>query len=101
MAKTPIATAHTYDSRELTSTGYDVEVYADYAILRYHSNWQGSRPGTTYKAIPPADVLAAAQREAAGEDDEHEPDLESAVRDWLRMSCEDEWKLLRTGSKIP
>ena len=101
MAKTPIATTYTYDIHMLTSTGYVVEIYADYAILKYHSNWQGDRPGTTYRAIPPEDVLAAAQREAAGKDHEHEPDLESAVKNWLQMSGDYEWKLLRTGRKIP
>lgn len=100
MTKTPIATTCTYDSNELTSRGYDVEIYADYAILKYHSNWQGAAPGTTYKAVPPAEVFAAAQREANGEEDEHEPDLLSAVHDWLRTADESEWKLLRAGSKI-
>ena len=95
-----IATTSTYDNEELTSTGYDVEIYPQYAILIYRSNWQGSRPGTSYKAVPPEDVFAAAQREAAGEGHGHEPDLESAVIDWLSKSDESEWQLLRTGSKI-
>ena len=98
--RTPIATTCTYDSNELTSRGYDVEIYADYAILKYQSNWQGDAPGTTYKAVPPAEVFAAAQREANGEEDEHEPDLQSAVIDWIRLSHWSQWKLLRAGSKI-
>jgi hypothetical protein len=100
MTRTAIATACTYDDRELTSTGYDVEIYTDYAILVFHSNWQGSEPGTTYKAVPPAEVFAAAQREASGEHDDHEPDLHSAVTTWLQSAYKDEWKLLRTGNKI-
>jgi hypothetical protein len=101
MTKTPIATACTYDDRELASTGYDIEIYDDYAILVYHSNWQGSRPGTTYKAVPPPEVFAAAQRKVNGDQDNHKPDLHSAVTTWLQSAYEDEWTLLRTGSKIP
>ena len=101
MTKAPIATTCTYDSRELTSTGYDVEIFADYVILTYESKWQGSRPGAKYKVSPvPPEVLAAAIREAGGKDHEHEPDLESAVSDWLDTTDESEWKLIRRGGKI-
>ena len=101
MTKPPIATTRTYDSRELTSTGYDVEIFADYVILTYESKWQGDRPGTKYKVTPvPPEVLAAAMRELNGKDHEHEPDLESAVQDWLSTAHESEWKLIRRGSKI-
>jgi hypothetical protein len=101
MTKSPIATTCTYDSRELTSKGWDVEIFADYVILTYESKWQGDRPGTKYKAAPvPPEVLAAAMRDEAGEDHEHEPDLESAVQEWLSTADESEWKLIRRGGKI-
>lgn len=96
----PIASVETYGS-DCTSTGYDVEIYSDYAILVYHSCWQGDRPGTTYRATPPQEVMEAARREAAGEPHGHEPDLEAAVSDWLNSCCvETEFKLLRRGSII-
>jgi len=97
----PIASTKTYSS-DAASTGYDVEIYPDYAILTFHSLWQGSRPGTTYKAVPPKEVMDAAKREAAGEDHGHEPDLESAVTEWIDHSGTDpkDWKLIRKGNLI-
>lgn len=97
----PVTSFSTYNANELTCTGWDIDFFEDYAILVYHSNWQGSRPGTTYKAFPPAEVMEAARREAMGEDHGHNPDLESAVDAWLSRSViDDEWTLIRKGGII-
>lgn len=100
MTHTLLAKLQTYDDRELGSTGYDIEIYDEFAILKFHSNWAGSRPGTTYKAVPPDEVLAAARREVAGEDHRFEPDLPSAVKTWLESAYSDEWTLIRMGGRI-
>lgn len=99
-SKEPIAEIQTYSSRDFTSTGYDITVFENYAILRYHTNWQGSKDGETYKAFPPAYVIEAAKREAAGIDHGHEPDLNAAVWQWLDSDDGDRWQLIRRGSVI-
>lgn len=100
----PLLTYITYNPLEATSTGYDISFYPDYAILEYHSRWQGSYTGQTWKAVPPEDVTAALHRELADEDHGHEPDLAAAIEAWLgELSFEDRasnCKLIRRGSLI-
>lgn len=96
----------TYDPKELTDTGFDVEFHKSdnhvYAILEYNTNWQGSVTGITYRADElPDDVLAAAEREWNDQAHDHEPDLETAVLTWLRsVTPESDFKLIRKGRRI-
>ena len=114
----PVFTFRTYNPIECTSTGYDIEFYrldalvegfVDYAILTYKTCWQGSVTGTVYRAVPPQDVKRAIRRELDGTDHGHDPDVETAIDDWLSTLAADSsgepfpsagWKRIRKGVRI-
>ena len=92
-----LATLRTYDPHDLTSTGYSVTIRENgTARLEYRSRWQGSYTGRVYIADLPDSVMIAARGEAG----EEQPDLETAVLEWLASSCPDEWRMIRRGYKV-
>lgn len=75
-----LANAKTYDTANCTSTGYDVEIRDDGSMrVMYHTCWQGTRDGETW--ICPADE--AIMRAARGESGSDDPDVATAVMNWL------------------
>lgn len=92
----------TYKATEATSRGYDIDFYLrstdqsyGYAILAFHSNWQGEKDGRKYKADIPPEVLRALNNELRGEIPDHEPDLEAATYTWMQNETTDDWQLIR------
>ena len=76
------------------------------AHITYRSRWVGGYDGAEYLAPYPAAVAAALQRDLAGEPHGHEPDLETAVDDWLTdcgvgvLDAPETWKRIRKGSRV-
>ena len=110
----PLLHFRTYDPKECTSTGYDIEFFRNqalstspqpsyYAILTYESKWQGSESGQKYKVTPvPVDVADAITRMLKNEDHGHRPDLAAAIDTWLELEDPSKlhWKKIRCGVKI-
>jgi len=92
----------TYKATEATSRGYDIDFYLcstnwgyGYAILEFHSNWQGEKDGRQYRSLIPVEVLTALKNELQGEIPDHRPDLEAAVYTWMQNAATDDWQLIR------
>jgi hypothetical protein len=97
-----VRSVQTYKATEATSRGYDIDFYLcktdhsiGYAILTFHSNWQGEEDGRKYKADIPGEVLRALNSELMSEVPDHEPDLEAAVHTWMQNKTTDDWQLIR------
>lgn len=97
-----VRSVKTYKATEATSRGYDIDFYLcstdhslGYAILTFHSNWQGDEGGRKYKADIPPEVLRALNREIRNEFPDYEPDLEAAVHTWMENETTDDWQLIR------
>lgn len=97
-----VRSVKTYKATEATSRGYDIDFYLcstdhslGYAILTFHSNWQGEEDGRKYKADILPEVLRALNREICDEFPDHEPDLEAAVYTWMQRETPDDWQLIR------
>lgn len=97
-----VRSVKTHKATEATSRGYDIDFYLcstddsiGYAILTFHSNWQGEADGRKYKASIPGEVLRALNREIRDEFPDHEPDLEAAVYAWMQNETTDDWQLIR------
>lgn len=90
-----IATHQTYNPYDCTSTGYDIEIRDDGTMrLTSRSRWQGSRDGQVYIVPTPPEIIAALN---AGDD---EPDLETAVSDWLSTQYKEDWRMIRKGHVV-
>lgn len=97
-----VRSVKTYKATEATSRGYDIDFYLcstdysfGYAILTFHSNWQGEEGGRQYKSDIPGYVLRALNNELRGEIPDHEPDLEAAIYTWMQNGTTDDWQLTR------
>jgi hypothetical protein len=88
-----LASVETYDSNDITSTGYDVDIREDGTVrAEDRSCWQGSRSGRTYIGKATTELMATAR----GEGDADSPDIETAVKDWLIGHLE-ECRVIRQG----
>jgi hypothetical protein len=97
----PVFTFRTYNPKDCTSSGYDIEFFDAYAILTYHTCWQGGVTGTVYKADLTRAVTGAILREINRTDHGHEPDLETAIEDWIESDeARAKWVRIRKGSRI-
>jgi hypothetical protein len=97
-----VRSVKTYKATEATSRGYDIDFYLrstdniiGYAILTFHSNWQGEEGGRKYKADIPGYVIRALHREIREEICDYEPDLEAAIYTWMQRETPDDWQLIR------
>jgi hypothetical protein len=97
-----VRSVKTYKATEATSRGYDIDFYLcstdhslGYAILTFHSNWQGEEDGRQYKSQIPGEVLRALNNELRGEIPDHEPDLEAAVHTWMQIETPYYWQLIK------
>jgi hypothetical protein len=96
--KTPktIAQFQTYNRNDVTSTGYDISIRENNSIrIESHSNWQNSKTGIVFIANAPTSVLNAIFNPS-----EEEPDLETALLEWIDESSENDfsnWKKIRSG----
>lgn len=100
----PFFTFRTYNPKDCTSSGYDIEFFDAYAILTYHTCWQGGVTGTVYRVVAdliPRVVAEAVFREIYGIDHGHLPDLETAIEDWIESDeARAKWVRVRKGSRI-
>ena len=93
---TVLAEIQTYDAHDCTSIGYDVQVRDDGTLkLTKRSRWQGSLDGQVYITTTPLEIARAVT-----DMDDDEPDLETAVREWLQQADPSEWKMIRSGHKV-
>lgn len=97
-----VRSVKTYKAKEATSRGYDIDFYLcstdhslGYAILTFHSNWQGEEDGRKYKADIPSEALRALNLELQTGIPDYEPDLEAAVYTWMQNEAPDDWQLIR------
>lgn len=102
----PFFTFRTYNPKDCTSSGYDIEFFDAYAILTYHTCWQGGVTGTVYRAELTGggyafQVAGAVWREINGIDHDHLPDVETAIEDWIESDeARAKWVRIRKGSRI-
>lgn len=78
----PLCEHRTYDPWDPSSTGWDITIYEDHAILVRHTSTPGDRLGRTLRASVPGYVYDAIGRKLTGTAT-GPTDLESAVRNWI------------------
>lgn len=86
-----IAEIKTYDN-DAASRGYKLEIRDDGKTrITRRSCWQGSVNNRVWLIDTPSEIMAALD---GGEDD---PDLETAVHEWLADADHDDWRMIRRG----
>lgn len=90
----------TYDPRECTSSGFNVEIRDNDSIkLIFCTCRRGSRSGETWVVSPIPTCIREAM-DAENEDRDDVPDVETAVHDWLQTDWLATAKHTRRGYTI-
>ena len=93
-----IHTEKTY-SNDCTSRGFKIDV-RDNNTMRVTSRscWQGSRTGEVWIVQTPSSILEAIKNEEL--DAEEEPDIQTAILEWIETDWQETARKIRSGHTI-